>query len=70
MDRAEDVDANPKTGKVDVLLTSNSRCTAERADPANPRANNRFGHIVEMIPDDGDHAARRFLGDCSCRARH
>jgi hypothetical protein len=60
MDRPEDVEANPKTGKVYVLLTNNSRRRAEQVDPANPRADNRFGHIVEMIPPNGDHAAEAF----------
>jgi len=60
MDRPEDVEANPKTDKVYVMLTNNSRRTAEQVNPANPRPNNRFGHIVEMIPDSGDHAAETF----------
>jgi hypothetical protein len=67
MDRPEDVDVNPQTGKVYLMLTNNSqRQPADGADPdkrvnaANPRANNRFGHIIEMIPDGGDHASTRF----------
>jgi uncharacterized protein len=60
MDRPEDVEANPKTNKVYVLLTNNNRRTPEQVDASNPRANNRFGHIVEMIPPEGDHAATRF----------
>jgi hypothetical protein len=60
MDRPEDVEANPKTNKVYVMLTNNSRRTAEQQDSANPRANNRFGHILEMIPPGGDHAAANF----------
>jgi hypothetical protein len=57
MDRPEDVEANPKNNSVFVMLTNNSRRKAEQVDTANPRAENRFGHIVEMIPPDGDHAA-------------
>jgi secreted PhoX family phosphatase len=60
MDRPEDVEANPATNKVYVMLTNNSRRTPQQVDPANPRADNRFGHIVEMIPPDGDHAAPKF----------
>jgi secreted PhoX family phosphatase len=60
MDRPEDVEANPKTNKVYVMLTNNGRRKAEQVDPANPRADNRFGHIIEMMPDGGDHAATRF----------
>jgi uncharacterized protein len=60
MDRPEDIEANPKTNKVYVMLTNNSQRTAEQVDAANPRADNRFGHIVEMIPDGADHAATRF----------
>ncbi len=60
MDRPEDVEANPKTDKVYVMLTNNSRRKADETDPANPRADNRFGHIIEMLPDGRDHAATRF----------
>ncbi|MGH2373913.1 MAG: PhoX family protein, partial [bacterium] len=60
MDRPEDVEANPVTGKVYVVMTSNDRRTPEQVDRANPRANNRFGHIVELIEDGGDHTATRF----------
>ena len=60
MDRPEDVEANPKTNNVYVILTSNEHRKSEQVDAANPRANNRFGHIIEMTPPDGDHAAARF----------
>jgi hypothetical protein len=67
MDRPEDVEANPATDKVYVMLTNNSRRTAEQVNPANPRADNRFGHIVEMLPDGRDHAAPRFTWDILVR---
>ena len=63
MDRPEDVEVNPKTDKVYVMLTNNNRRKPEQVDAANPRAENLFGHIVEMIPPDGDHAATRFTWD-------
>ena len=60
MDRPEDIEANPVTNRVYVMLTNNTRRTAEQTDAANPRAKNAFGHIVEMVPDAGDHAATTF----------
>ena len=60
MDRPEDIDVHPKTGKAYLMLTNNSRRTAEQVDTANPRAKNAFGHIIEMAPDGGDHAATSF----------
>ena len=60
MDRPEDIDANPATNKVYVVLTNNNRRKAEEVNAANPRANNLFGHLIEMIPPDGDHAAEKY----------
>jgi secreted PhoX family phosphatase len=61
MDRPEDIEANPKSNRVYVILTNNTRRKQDQVDPANPRANNAFGHIVEMMPEGGDHAATAFV---------
>jgi secreted PhoX family phosphatase len=50
MDRPEDVETNPVNGRVYVMLTNNSRRTAQQAGPGNPRANNVHGHVLEVIP--------------------
>jgi uncharacterized protein len=67
MDRPEDIEANPTTHKVYLLLTNNSRRQADEVDAANPRAANRFGHIIEMTAPDGDHAAARFTWEILLR---
>ena len=66
MDRPEDVQPDPLSSKVYVMLTNNSK----RGDPgqpgvnaANPRAPNPHGHIIEMVPPDGNHAALTFAWD-------
>lgn len=60
MDRPEGTGINPTTNAVYVMLTNNSRRKPEEIDAANPRAANAFGHIIEMHPDGGDHAALTF----------
>jgi hypothetical protein len=64
MDRPEDMEANPVTGKVYLALTNNSGRTADAVDEANPVAKpnggNRDGHVIEMIERRGDHTAERF----------
>jgi hypothetical protein len=63
MDRPEDIEADPKSGKVYVALTKNENRKPEQVDAANPRADNKYGHILEMMPDGGDHAAVTFRWD-------
>ena len=56
MDRPED--AQPRgDGTAYVMLTNNSRRKPEDVNAANPRAESRFGHIIEIKEDGGNHAA-------------
>lgn len=73
MDRPEDVDVNPATGRIYVACTNNDRRTDEAQlahyrgreidlgpNPANPRALNQYGHIIEIHEAGDDHTSTRF----------
>ena len=65
LDRPEDVEVSPRTGRVYVMLSNN----AERSlpGPAAPRPNNLHGQILELIPPGegtvADHGADEYRWD-------
>jgi secreted PhoX family phosphatase len=67
MDRPEDVEASPVNGRVYAVMTKNAKRKPEQVDAANSRAENKYGHILEMSPPgegkDADHAAANFKWD-------
>ena len=67
MDRPEDFEVNPVTGRVYAVMTKNKKRKAETLNVVNTRADNRQGHIVELIPPGDsptvDHGADRFQWD-------
>ncbi len=60
MDRPEDIEVNPVNGKVYIMLTNNTKREAGDTPPPNPRAENAWGHVIEMTEDGDDYAATSF----------
>jgi uncharacterized protein len=76
MDRPEDVEPDPATGRIYIACTKNEARKAASVhqafggrdlelgpDAANPRGYNLRGHIIEITEADGDHTATRFNWD-------
>jgi len=61
MDRPEDFETNPVTGKVYLVCTNNDNRELDQADRANPRTNNLHGHIIEITEAGNDPAATTFI---------
>ncbi len=73
MDRPEDIEVHPISGRIYVVCTRNElRAGVAQAgrygnrdidlgpNAANPRGRNLWGHILELTEQDGDHRATRF----------
>ncbi|MEU0675278.1 PhoX family protein [Streptomyces sp. NPDC006172] len=63
MDRPEDIEPNPVTGKVYVALTNNGNRGVganAKADEANPRNANKHGHVLELTERGNRADSTRF----------
>lgn len=63
MDRPEDIEVNPITEMVYIVCTNNiDRGTPGKSSPdkANPRSENKHGHIIELEEAENDHSSLVF----------
>ncbi|MGE0193406.1 MAG: PhoX family phosphatase [Planctomycetota bacterium] len=63
MDRPEDVEALPGTGRVVAAFTKNTKRSARAIDAANPRGPNPHGHLLEWVEDGDDPTSLAFTWD-------
>ncbi|MBW2273027.1 MAG: PhoX family phosphatase [Deltaproteobacteria bacterium] len=85
MDRPEDIEASPITGRVYIALTNNSKRSPEPGPgrfgdrdrdielgptAANPRGPNPHGHIIELIEEGDDAGALRFRWNIFVKCGH
>jgi secreted PhoX family phosphatase len=63
MDRPEDVQPSPRTGKIYAALTNNVNRAVDSnpgVDEVNPRTANKHGQVLELVEDGGDHTGTTF----------
>lgn len=67
MDRPEDFETNPVTGRVYAVMTKSNKRTPDNVNVANTRPDNKWGHIIELIPpgegSNANHAAAQYKWD-------
>lgn len=65
MDRPEWVAVHPDNEQVFCTLTNNSKrgSSNQPTNPANPRENNIYGHIIRWQPKNGNHDSDTFFWD-------
>ncbi len=67
MDRPEDFETNPVTGRVYAVMTKSAKRKPDTVNMVNTRPENKWGHVVELIPPgtgkDADHTAAAYKWD-------